>query len=76
VVGADCLGRDVPEMSATLPDLRDRGIAAGGARHVDAGGDAMLNLLIAIGGIELALAESAGLRAAPPLMSSGDRSDS
>lgn len=61
VVGADRLGRDVPEMSATLRDLRDRGITVRSLREgLDSStpvGEAMLNLLIAIGGIELALAK-------------------
>lgn len=33
MVGADRLGRDVPEMSATLRDLRDRGITVRSLRE-------------------------------------------
>lgn len=73
VVGADRLGHDVPEMSATLRNLRDRGITVQSLREgLDSStpvGEAMLNLLIAIGGIELALAKErragAGPRAKP-----------
>lgn len=58
VAAADRLGRDVPEMSNTIRELRERGITVRALREgLDSStpvGEAMLNLLIAVGGIELA----------------------
>lgn len=52
------LGRDVPEMSSTIRDLREREIVVRALREgLDSStpvGEAMMNLLIAVGGIELA----------------------
>ncbi|TXI61893.1 MAG: recombinase family protein [Mycolicibacterium mageritense] len=58
VAAADRLGRDVPEMSNTIRELREKAITVRALREVlDSStpvGEAMLNLLIAVGGIELA----------------------
>ena len=58
VAAADRLGRDVPEMSNTIRTLREKGITVRALREgLDSStpvGEAMMNLLIAVGGIELA----------------------
>lgn len=58
VVAVDRLGRDVPEMSVTVRELKANGIVVRALREgIDSGtevGEAMMNLIIAIGGIELA----------------------
>ncbi|MGX9296760.1 recombinase family protein [Tsukamurella paurometabola] len=58
VAAVDRLGRDVPEMSSTIRDLREREIVVRARREgldsSTAVGEAMMNLLIAVGGIELA----------------------
>lgn len=58
VAAADRLGRDVPEMSNTIRELREKGVTVRALREgLDSStpvGEAMLNLLIAVGGIELA----------------------
>ncbi|WP_071288506.1 recombinase family protein [Mycolicibacterium llatzerense] len=58
VAAVDRLGRDVPEMSGTVRELKAQGIVVRALREgIDSGtevGEAMMNLIIAIGGIELA----------------------
>lgn len=58
VAAADHLGRDVREMSNTIRELQEKRITVRALREgLDSStpvGEAMLNLLIAVGGIELA----------------------